>query len=146
MTSTTSTTSTTSFLDCWIYLIGKPQMKLSKVGVVMLGVTDLPRSVAFYRDKLGLQPQGEVPGEFAFFNGGGVMLALSVPHSTNRPNLLGATEIVFAVDNVSATYVALRARGVTFKNEPRVIDGTNWGANFTDPDGHWLSIFGPKGS
>ncbi|MGH9791454.1 MAG: VOC family protein, partial [Candidatus Acidiferrales bacterium] len=35
----------------------------------MLGVTDLPRSVAFYRDKLGLQPQGEVPGEFAFFNG-----------------------------------------------------------------------------
>ncbi len=120
-------------------------MNLSKVGVVMLGVTDLPRSVAFYRDTLGLQVQGEVPGEFAFFNGGGVMLALSVPHSKNRPNVLGATEIVFAVDNVSAAYAALRARGVTFKSEPRVIDGTNWGANFTDPDGHWLSIFGPKG-
>lgn len=120
-------------------------MNLSRVGVVMLGVTDLPRSVAFYRDTLGLQPQGEVPGEFAFFNGGGVMLALSVPHSKNRANLLGATEIVFGVDNVSAAYVALRARGVIFKNEPRVIDGTNWGANFTDPDGHWLSIFGPKG-
>jgi len=29
-------------------------IKLSKVGVIMLGVRDLKKSVAFYRDQLGL--------------------------------------------------------------------------------------------
>lgn len=124
------------------------EVKLSKVAVIMLGVKELPKSVAFYRDTLGLQPQGEVPGEFAFFNGGGMMLALSVPHADAKasPHTVGATEVVFAVDDVTANYNALRARGVTFLSEPRNVTGTNWSAVFLDPDGHRLSIFGPKGS
>ncbi len=32
--------------------------KLNKVSLVMLGVKDFPKSVAFYRDTLGLQVQG----------------------------------------------------------------------------------------
>lgn len=123
------------------------EIKLSKVAVIMLGVKDLPKSATFYRDTLGLEPQGEVPGEFAFFNGGGLMLALSVPHAEPKhsAHTVGATEIVFAVENVTATYDALRARDVTFVHPPRHATGANWTAIFTDPDGHRLSIFGPQG-
>lgn len=128
--------------------MGTTDFKLSKVALVMLGVKDFPKSVAFYRDTLGLQPQGEVPGEFAFFNGGGVMLALSVPHADPKtsPSTVGAFEVVFGVDNVTAAYEALRARGVAFIREPRNVTGANWSAVFTDPDGHRLSLFGPQGS
>jgi catechol 2,3-dioxygenase-like lactoylglutathione lyase family enzyme len=117
----------------------------AKIGLVMLGVADLARAVAFYRDKLGLTMQGEVPGEFAFFQAGSVTLALSVPLAQNSPAMVGATEIVFAVENVRAAHAALAARGVNFFREPRVVTGTMWGANFTDPDGHRLSLFGPEG-
>lgn len=127
--------------------MSQPELKLNRIAVVMLGVKDLPKSVGFYRDTLGLQPQGEVPGEFAFFDAGGMMLALSVPHADPRtsPHLVGALEVVFGVDDVMAAYNALRARGVNFISEPRNVSGTNWSAVFTDPDGHRLSIFGPKG-
>jgi catechol 2,3-dioxygenase-like lactoylglutathione lyase family enzyme len=51
---------------------------------------------------------------------------------------------VFSVEHVRAAYDALRAAGVNFLNEPRVVSGANWAANFKDPDGHLLSIFGPE--
>ena len=50
--------------------------KLTQIGVVMLGVEQLARAVAFYRDKLGLALKGQNEG-FAFFDGGGVTLGLS---------------------------------------------------------------------
>ncbi len=120
--------------------------RLSNVAVVILGVTDLPKSVAFYRDVLGLEAQGEIPGDFAFFNAGGVTLALSKAHADPKvsPHLVGASEVVFGVDDVSAAYEALRVRGVGFAREPRPVAGPNWAANFTDPDGHRLSLFGPE--
>jgi predicted enzyme related to lactoylglutathione lyase len=51
-------------------------------------------------------------------------------------------EIVLAVDGVGDAYEQLRARGVTFLNEPHSIDGTNDVANFEDPDGHLFSLYG----
>ena len=117
---------------------------LNKIGVVMLGVQDLDRAVAFYRDKLGLTLQQQIPGDFAFFAAGGITLALSIPHAKNSPNKVGATEVVFSVEDVRAAHEALRARGVQFTVEPRNVAGTLWSANFNDPDGHRLSIFGPE--
>lgn len=117
--------------------------QLSRISVVMLGVQKLDRAVAFYRDKLGLAVQGQIPG-FIFLDGGGVPLVLSEPLARATGAGPGATEVVFAVDGVREAYEALRQRGVEFTHTPRVIDGTNWGANFTDPDGHRLSIFGPE--
>lgn len=117
--------------------------KLTKIGVVMLGVQDVARSVAFYRDKLGLSVQMEIPG-FTFLDGGGVTLALSQPLARATGQAAGATEVVFSVEDVTAAYEALRANGVTFTQAPRNVAGSNWAANFQDPDGHRLSIFGPE--
>jgi catechol 2,3-dioxygenase-like lactoylglutathione lyase family enzyme len=115
--------------------------KLTHVSVVMLGVHDVVRSLAFYRDKLGLKVQREIPG-FAFVNAGTVTLCLSEPAAKVRGQVAGAGEIVFSVEDVTAAYQALRGKGVQFTHEPRSVTPTTRVANFDDPDGNHLSIFG----
>jgi len=53
--------------------------RLTQINNVMLGTTDLARSLAFYRDTLGLAVQFEILG-FVFLNAGGVTLSLSTTH------------------------------------------------------------------
>ncbi|HEX3548821.1 MAG TPA: VOC family protein [Candidatus Elarobacter sp.] len=117
---------------------------------VMLGVTNLDASVAFYTERLGFTLCGRFE-QFAFIEpssgpegtAGGPMLTLSVPLAQARPPVPAPVELVIAVDGVREAYERLRERGVTFAGEPRSIDGTNDVANFTDPDGHVLSLYGP---
>jgi catechol 2,3-dioxygenase-like lactoylglutathione lyase family enzyme len=117
--------------------------KLTQVSHVMLGVHDVTHSLAFYRDKLGLNVQREVPG-FAFVKAGAVTLFLSETAAKVRGQVAGAGEIVFSVEDVTAAYQALRGKGVQFTHEPRSVTPTAWMANFDDPDGNHLSIFGPQ--
>lgn len=116
--------------------------RLSKIGVVMLGVSDMAASKAFYVDTLGLQLSGE-QGGFCFLQAGGVTLALSKelgPPSGERSGV----EVVFSVEHVGEAYDGLKAKGVEFRLEPRSVAGPMWAADFRDPDGHTLSIFGPE--
>ncbi|MBI1898289.1 MAG: VOC family protein [Acidobacteria bacterium] len=120
------------------------EFALNRVSVIMLGVRDLERSLAFYRDRLGLNLKNQIPG-FAFLDSAGTTLCLSEPLGrTAAGQIAGATEVVFGVESVRAAYEALRARGVSFLNEPRNVSGPMWAAAFTDPDGHKLSVFGPE--
>ena len=119
------------------------EVTLTQISHVMLGTTDLTGSLAFYRDMLGLTVQTEMPG-FAFLDGGGVTLSLSEAHAKLATPVAGGTEIVFGVADVTAAHEALTARGVEFLNPPRNVTGDQWAANFRDPDGHLLSIFGPE--
>lgn len=116
-------------------------MNINGLAHVMLGVTDLDVSRAFYCDALGLALQRETPG-FLFLETGPVTLCLSEPHATLAEHP-GPTEVVFAVDHVHQTYEALRTTGVEFMREPFNVTGAQWAANFRDPDGHLLSVFGP---
>lgn len=119
--------------------------RLDKISVIMLGVADVDRSLAFYHGTLGMAVQFETPG-FSFLNGGGVTLALSQPLAQARAAAPGAVEIVFSVANVRAAHASLVERGVAFQQAPRQVTPDSWAANFVDPDGHQLSIFGPEGS
>ena len=119
-------------------------LQLNRIGVVMLGATALARSVPFYRDKLGLKLTGQHEG-FAFFDAGGVTLCLSESLARVSKQIPGATEVVFSVEDVRGAHRALAARGITFTQAPRTVTGPLWAANFQDPDGHNLSIFGPEG-
>jgi catechol 2,3-dioxygenase-like lactoylglutathione lyase family enzyme len=124
--------------------VDESNFKLKRIGVVMLGVKELAQSVPFYRDKLGLPLIGENEG-FAFLDGDGVTLVLSEQLAKFSGQIPGATEVVFSVDDVKGAHRALRARGIGFTHEPRVVTGPMWAANFKDPDGHNLSVFGPEG-
>jgi catechol 2,3-dioxygenase-like lactoylglutathione lyase family enzyme len=120
-------------------------VKLSHITSIMLGVRDLNASVEFYRDKLGLKVKMQ-EGQLALLDAGPITLGLSLGHVRLAPQVNGATEIVFQVDDVRSSRQALIERGVAFMNEPRQVTPTKWAAHFRDPDGHLLSIFGPGGA
>jgi len=114
-----------------------------RLGHVMVGVSNIQRSLAFYRDVMDLDVTLEQPG-FAFLNaGGGVDLVLSEAHGALYP-LVGSMELSFSVSDIMVAFTELRKRGVNFMTEPRLVTATQWAANFTDPDGHLLSVVGPK--
>ena len=116
---------------------------MSKITLIALGVSDLAKSVAFYRDKAGFQLQGQMES-FAFFSAGSINLMLNA--GLRRPNgpLAGAMEMVLASESVTAQHQEFIQRGCSFINEPRQVTGESWAATFSDPDGHWLTLFGPK--
>ncbi len=120
------------------------QVQLSRITAVMLGVRDLAQSVAFYKEKLGLQVIMQEQA-LALLKCGEVMLGLSRGHVNLAPQVAGATEVVFAVESVRAAHKALAAEGITFMAEPRQATPSEWVAHFKDPDGHLLSVFGPEG-
>lgn len=110
----------------------------------MLGVEDVARSRAFYRDKLGLTIKFKFES-FVFLDGGSVTLVLSQSLARASQHLVGATEVDFSVSGVRGAHRALAARGIAFTHEPRQVTAADWGANFNDPDGQKLSVFGPQG-
>jgi catechol 2,3-dioxygenase-like lactoylglutathione lyase family enzyme len=114
-----------------------------RIGMVLLGVRDTARSLDFYRDALRLPVQFS-SGEFSFLTAGDVNLVLRHAPDLAGPEDARLGEIVFQVEDIDAAYRTLRARGVVFRVEPRPVTGDQLAADFRDPDGHALSIFGPR--
>ena len=123
----------------------RTDVKLSHVGYIMLPVRDLTGALAFYRDALGL-PVRFASDEFAFLDAGGTAIALRRAANLGPPPAETRSEVVFDVEDIDAAYESLLARGVAFRIAPRVATGDRFVADFRDPDGNVLSIFGPKGS
>ena len=118
-------------------------MSIGSGGNLLVMVSNLQKSVTFYRDFLGLKMTGGIPGEFAFFEWGGVTLAL---RESNQPVAKCLCEISFLVSDVWATYKHLSEKGVPFTKPLRTVTGNDsqdlLAADFRDLDGHVLSISG----
>ena len=119
------------------------EVKLSKVGFIMLGVKDLQRSLVYYRDTLGLTVRMAFES-FVFLDGGGVTLVLRGAPNLGEAGDSSRYEVVFEVADIDAAHRSLQARGVAFAVEPRAVTADRFAANFRDPDGHGLSIYGPR--
>ena len=115
------------------------QFRLSKVSYVMLGVADVKTAQNFYEGKLGLKASVKTD-DLVFFDAGSISIVVS-SEVGKQP---GDSEVVFSVEHVDAAYDALRLAGVKFDHQPHQVTDTSWAANFRDPDGHILSLFGPK--
>ena len=140
-------------------------------GVFHTGVTvsDLERSIVFYRDVLGLTLQ--VPPTDVF-GGEGVSRALGVPGAALRlavlkvgtgslelleyktpaspidrpvpPNGLGCMHVAFHVKDIRQKMTELEAKGVRFLSDANIVDdgplaGWRW-VYFHDPDGIALEL------
>ncbi len=110
---------------------------------MILRVTDLDASVAFYRDLVGLELISETPG-FVFFYGGSIQIALNA--NPDEPTDETTTELVLEVDDVSSTVKEMEDRGVEFEVPLRPVtmagDRTLHATHFRDPDGHFWSVTG----
>lgn len=115
-----------------------------RVSMIALGVKDTARSIRFYSETLGMKLIGQ-PGEVTLFEGGGVQIALNHPLGEAAGDaVVGAVEVIFSVDSVVAAHGKLLERGCAFIRDPREIFSGTWAATFTDPDGHRLTILGPR--
>jgi len=115
-------------------------MRLSSV---ILRVSEMDRSVAFWRDSVGLELTWS-GGEFAFFTIGESQLVLNQP--AVYESQVSDTEIVFEVSDIGETFATMRDAGVPFEVDPRPVtsDGERslLAAHFRDPDGHLASLTG----
>ena len=118
-------------------------MSLGSGGNLLIMVSDLEKSVGFYRDTLGLKMTGGISGEFAFLAWGGITLAL---RETDHPIAKCLCEISFQVADVRATHESLAKKGIVFTQPLRAITDNDkqelLATDFRDPDGHILSITG----
>src|SRR5215510_14855873 len=93
-------------------------MALGPVGQIHISVTDVDRSVAFYRDTLGIPFLFQVPGQpMAFFMSGDVRLYLGVPTSSE---FTSRCVLYFRVEDIDAEVARLTDLGVAFRGEPQL--------------------------
>ncbi len=114
--------------------------ELVSIGQIAIPVSDVERAAAFYREKLGLRQTMKFPG-LAFFDCGGVRLMLSRPEGVTERH---SSVLYFTVEDLFAAHQELATRGITFRDEPRLVhrapDHDLWMAFFLDPDGNVLAL------
>ena len=118
-----------------------PSTSLSQIGQISMNARDLPRSVKFYRDSLGMRFLFEVP-KMAFFDCAGIRLMLSLPEKPefDHPGSI----LYYRVPEIQEAHRALSARGVKFEGEPhrvaRLADHDLWMAFFRDSEQNLLAL------
>ena len=108
-----------------------------RIGYVNVFVSDLSRSVAFYRDVLGLELEFADEGHgYASFAGGGVRLGLAAV-GEDGDGLCGRhTGVGLAVDDLVAEHKRLVGLGVAFTEPPTRQPWGGFMALLSDPDGN----------
>ena len=114
----------------------------SQIDYTMIIVSDMSRSVEFYRDKLGIPLKFESP-EWTEFQTGATTLALhgggvrqEAGHNGDPSKQAGTCSIGFNCDDVDKTFEELKARGVVFVMPPTQREGEGIRlAVAIDPDG-----------
>jgi lactoylglutathione lyase len=121
---------------------------IAKVDYIMVNVSDMGRSVAFYRDTLGLALRFDSPGWSEFETGASTLaLHAASPASSQQQGggpVAGTCTIGFSVDDLDAAVTDLQSRGARFVMPPT--DQPNEGIRLAvcvDPDGLAISFAQP---
>lgn len=129
--------------------LGLP-FRISKIGHVVLNVTDLERSIRFYTQVLGfsvcdIYPDEMAAGGMAFmrYNADhhGIALVGSMPGPSDAVELNHVAFEVGTLDEVIHARDFLKEEGVEIDFEGRRRAGSQISVEFRDPDGHRLEIY-----
>jgi predicted enzyme related to lactoylglutathione lyase len=115
----------------------------SRVSLLVIGVTDLSRSIDFYNGTLGLEVTNRSE-DIAMISASSITLMLSATLGKTIKPGTASIEIVFPVDSVSTAHRLLIEKGCKFMRDPGEVMPGSWRAILTDPDGHLLTVFGGK--
>ncbi|WP_280237942.1 VOC family protein [Nocardia abscessus] len=134
--------------------VAAPQLATGHIG---LNVSDLDRSVEFYRRALGfeqLAASTDAQRRWAFLGADGKLVVTlweqsDGTFSTATPGLHHLSFQVDSIDQVRAVERVLRELSVAFAHEGVVAHGegvASGGIFFTDPDGIRLEVYAPSGA
>ena len=119
-------------------------MELRRLDHVSLNVSDRPRSIAWYRDVLGLEQRGNARRDDwpVFMGDFGDCVALfqaQVESPDRAPESTGLRHVAFMVgrEDLAAAQERLRERGVEFWLEDH---GNAHSLYFPDPDGNVIEL------
>ena len=113
-----------------------------RLNVVYLSVSEMERSLGFYRDLLGIPLEGDEDWQEASL--GETRFALHLAHEVIGPLSSGTVHVNLEVAGLDAAMERLRAAGVEVEETMR----EDWGAaaRITDPDRYELYLFQPPAS
>lgn len=125
-----------------------------KLNLITLGVTDLQKSISFYRDGLGWSPSKASEENIVFFNLGGVILALYPRHLLAEDAVVSAEGSGFSgvtlahnaksEEEVDQVFAQLEKQGAKIIKKPQKVFWGGYSGYFADPDGHlWEVAFNP---
>lgn len=117
------------------------EMKLGRIGQIAITVNDVERSVAFYRDVVGLSFMFQAPN-VAFFDCAGVRFMLGQsPQPDAKPS---GTYLYFDSEDIERDYATIESRGATVMERPHIVaplgDKHLWLGAFADPDGNVFEL------
>lgn len=109
---------------------------------LVIYVSDMERSVTFYRDILGLPLNFSSPGWSEFGNGGTILALHRHVGGTAAPAepAAGHATLVFVLDDLQSAYEALQAEGVRFSMPPQKQPTGRIFAILHDPDGFSITL------
>jgi methylmalonyl-CoA/ethylmalonyl-CoA epimerase len=114
---------------------------LDQIGQIAVPVTDIERSIRFYRDNLGMRFLFQAPPGLAFFDLSGIRLMLDGPAKAQAGN---SSVIYYKVDDLQSAFETLSKRSVQFETEPHLIakmpDHDLWMAFLRDPDKNLIAL------
>lgn len=126
-------------------MVSSSTVALDTLGQIGVTVSDVSRSIGFYRDTLGVPFLFSYPG-LAFFRLGEVRLMLTLPESGDSRQM--ASPLYFRVGDIAQVQSALAERGVEFVDAPHIIHRDErmelWMTFFRDPDGNLLALMEEK--
>lgn len=139
----------------------------ARIDVITLAVSDLDRSLVFYRDGLGLESEGVIGKEFVgdetrpagaialFKLRGGLILSIypridlakdaDVPHGPPKPGEFSLGHLVANRAEVDALLARAQSAGASVANPAHDRPWGIYSGYFRDPDGHlWEVIWNPR--
>jgi predicted enzyme related to lactoylglutathione lyase len=114
-----------------------------RIGYVNVFVSDFDRALAFYQDRLGLEPNvQDAQFGYASFQTDGAGFAFA---RTDEPALVGRhTGIGWVVPDLDQAHTDLLAAGVEFESPPARQPWGGYMAIFQDPDGNLFYLDQPE--
>lgn len=120
---------------------GVTDFRLNQIGQIAVPVSDIGRSIEFYRDTLGMRFLFQAPPGLGFFDLDGVRLMLDAPAKAQAGN---SSVVYYKVPDLHAAFATLTKRGVQFEGDPHLIakmpDHELWMAFFRDPDENLVAL------
>lgn len=113
-------------------------MMIGKLGLLMIVVKNMDRSVAFYRDVVGMQMLFH-QSNWSQFDGGNILLGLHPEGEEVKVSPTSGFSIGFYVDDVVKAVSEIKNRGGHIDVEPRPEPFGRW-ALLKDPDGYNIQI------
>ncbi len=112
---------------------------IGKLGLIMLVVKDMDRSVQFYRDVLGVPLVFQTP-HWSQLDAGNIQLGLHPESDRLKASPSEGCSFGFYLDDIQKTVAELKAKAVKVLQEPKK-EQFGWLALVADPDGYVVQLF-----